>query len=70
MVFGSTRGNTRVIKARDLNADGIVDSAVGNTFQTQSRLYLGAEGGAPTTCRRGRERTAARSGEVAVPLRA
>ncbi len=45
-VFGSTRGNARVIKARDLNGDGIVDIVVGNTFQTQSRLYLGAGGGA------------------------
>jgi hypothetical protein len=45
-VFGSARGSARVIKARDLNGDGIVDIIVGNTFQTQSRLYLGTGGGA------------------------
>ncbi|HUL73066.1 MAG TPA: VCBS repeat-containing protein [Vicinamibacterales bacterium] len=43
-VFG-TPGLTRVIKARDLNGDGIVDLIVGNTFQSQSRLYLGTGGG-------------------------
>ena len=43
-VFG-TPDLTRVIKARDLNDDGIVDLIVGNTFQTQSRLYLGTGGG-------------------------
>ncbi|MEC8024278.1 MAG: VCBS repeat-containing protein [Myxococcota bacterium] len=31
----------RVIKARDLNADGIVDLVIGATYQTQSRLFLG-----------------------------
>jgi len=45
-VFGSARGFARVIKARDLNGDGIVDIIVGNTYQTQSRLYLGTGGGA------------------------
>jgi hypothetical protein len=43
-VFG-TPGLTRVIKARDFNGDGIVDLIVGNTFQTQTRLYLGTGGG-------------------------
>ena len=45
-VFGPTPGLTRVIKARDLNADGLTDLVVGATFQTQSRLYLGTGGGA------------------------
>jgi hypothetical protein len=31
----------RVIKVRDVNADGSPDILVGTTFQTQSRLYLG-----------------------------
>jgi hypothetical protein len=45
-VFGPTPALTRVIKARDLNGDGLVDIIVGTTFQTQSRLYLGTGGGA------------------------
>ena len=45
-VFGPTPGTTRVIKARDINNDGITDIVVGNTYQTQSRLYLGTGGGA------------------------
>lgn len=45
-VFGSTPGTTRVIKARDINNDGLTDIVVGNTYQTQSRLYLGVKGGA------------------------
>jgi hypothetical protein len=40
-VLGSSIGAARVIKARDLNGDGEVDIIVGNTFETQSRLYLG-----------------------------
>lgn len=32
---------TRVIKGRDVNGDGNVDLIVGNTYETQSRLYLG-----------------------------
>jgi hypothetical protein len=40
-VFGKTPDLARVIKARDLNGDGIVDIVVGTTYQTQSRLYLG-----------------------------
>lgn len=35
----------RVIKARDISGDGIVDILVGTTYQTQSRLYLGTGGG-------------------------
>jgi hypothetical protein len=31
----------RVIKVRDVNADGLPDILVGTTFQTQSQLYLG-----------------------------
>ena len=45
-VLGPTPDLARVIKARDLNSDGIVDIVVGATFQTQSRLYLGTGGGA------------------------
>ena len=40
-VLGSSIGAARVIKARDVNGDGDVDIIVGNTFETQSRLYLG-----------------------------
>ncbi len=35
----------RVIKARDVNGDGIVDIVVGNTYERKSRLYLGEGGG-------------------------
>lgn len=35
----------RVIKARDVNGDGIVDILVGNTYERKSRLYLGAGAG-------------------------
>jgi hypothetical protein len=35
----------RVIKVRDVNADGSPDILVGTTFQTQSLLYLGDESG-------------------------
>jgi hypothetical protein len=45
-VLGGTPDLARVIKARDLNADGLVDIVVGATFQTQSRLYLGTGAGA------------------------
>jgi hypothetical protein len=44
-VFGSAVGLTRVVKARDLDGDGVVDLIVGNCYQTQSRLYLGTGGG-------------------------
>lgn len=43
--FGATPDLARVIKARDLSGDGIVDIIVGTTYQTQSRLYLGTGGG-------------------------
>ncbi len=39
-VLGSTPDLSRVIKARDLNADGWPDIFVGTTYQTQSRLFL------------------------------
>jgi hypothetical protein len=45
-VFGPTPDIARVIKARDLNGDGLTDILVGTTYQTQSRLYLGTGGGA------------------------
>ena len=41
-VFGPTPDLARVIKARDLNGDGHTDIVVGTTYQTQSRLFLGA----------------------------
>ncbi len=44
-VFGDARGLARVIKARDLNGDGLTDIVVGNTYQTQSRLFLGVGNG-------------------------
>ena len=37
---------TRVIKAHDLNQDGVVDLVIGTTYQTQSRLLLGLGDGA------------------------
>jgi hypothetical protein len=45
-VFGPTPDLARVIKARDLNNDGLTDIVVATTYQTQSRLYLGTGGGA------------------------
>ena len=45
-VFGPTPDLARVIKARDLSGDGVVDIVVGTTYQTQSRLYIGTGGGA------------------------
>lgn len=44
-VFGTAPDLARVIKARDLDADGDVDVFVGATYQTRSRLFLGAGGG-------------------------
>jgi hypothetical protein len=44
-VFGENKFYARVIKARDLNKDGIPDLFIGNTFQTQSELYLGVGNG-------------------------
>jgi hypothetical protein len=40
-VFGPTAMLARVIKVRDVNADGWPDILVGTTYQTQSQLYLG-----------------------------
>jgi hypothetical protein len=40
-VFGQEPDFTRAIKVRDLDGDGNVDLLVANTFETQSRLYLG-----------------------------
>lgn len=40
-VFGPAKMLARVIKVRDVNADGTADIMVGTTYQTQSRLYLG-----------------------------
>jgi hypothetical protein len=40
-VLGPTPDLARVIKARDLNGDGITDIVVGTTYQSQSRLFLG-----------------------------
>jgi hypothetical protein len=45
-VFGAAGDLSRVIKARDLNADGIVDIVMGTTYQRQSRLFLGQGKGA------------------------
>jgi hypothetical protein len=44
-VFGPTPSLARVIKARDVNADGRTDILVGTTYQTQSRLYIGGANG-------------------------
>jgi FG-GAP-like repeat len=44
-VFGPTRMLARVIKVRDVNADGSPDILVGTTYQTQSQLYLGNSSG-------------------------
>ena len=41
-VFGPRTDFARVIKVRDVSGDGVADILVGTTFQTQSRLYLGA----------------------------
>ncbi len=45
-VLGATPDLARVIKARDLTGDGLVDIVVGTTYQTQSRLFLGTGAGA------------------------
>ncbi len=44
-VLGDDVGFTRVFKGRDVNGDGIVDLIAGNTYETQSRLYIGLGGG-------------------------
>ncbi len=43
-ILGESGDLARVIKARDLNGDGIVDIFIGTTFETQSRLLLGTGG--------------------------
>ncbi len=40
-VLGDTGDFSRVIKGRDVTGDGIVDLIVGNTYETQSRLFVG-----------------------------
>jgi hypothetical protein len=45
-VFGPVPDLARVIKARDLDGDGMTDIVVGTTYQTQTRLYLGTGQGA------------------------
>ena len=45
-VFGSLRALARVIKARDLTGDGLVDIVVGTTYETQSQLFEGTGAGA------------------------
>jgi hypothetical protein len=45
-VFGDAAYHARVIKARDVTGDGVVDLLVGTTYQTQSRLLRGLGGGA------------------------
>jgi MYXO-CTERM domain-containing protein len=47
-VFGAIGDHARVIKVRDVDADGNVDIIVGTTYQTQSRLYLGNGSGSFT----------------------
>ena len=44
-VFGDARYHARVVKARDVTGDGIVDLLVGTTYQTQSRLLRGLGNG-------------------------
>ena len=44
-VFGNLVALTRVIVARDLDADGAVDIFMGTTYNTQSRLLLGGGDG-------------------------
>jgi hypothetical protein len=48
-VFGSQADLARVIKARDVNGDGVTDVFVGTTYQTRSRLILGATDSDVTT---------------------
>jgi hypothetical protein len=43
-ILGPIGDLARVVKARDLSGDGIVDILVGTTYQTRSRLYLGTGG--------------------------
>ena len=45
-VLGPTPDISRVIKARDLTGDGIIDIVMGTTYQRQSRLFVGQGKGA------------------------
>ncbi len=45
-ILGSRPDLARVVKARDINGDGLTDIVVGTTYQTQSRLFLGTGDGA------------------------
>jgi hypothetical protein len=40
-VFGGQKFISRVIKARDINNDSIIDIIIGNTYQKQSHLLIG-----------------------------
>jgi hypothetical protein len=51
-VFGDLEDLTRVIKVRDLNADGWVDILMGTVFDRRSRLLLGAPDGSFTDATR------------------
>ena len=48
-VLGDVPTLARVIKVRDVNADGLVDIFIGTTYSTQSRLLIGAGGLSSTT---------------------
>ena len=45
IIFGKQLDQTRAIKVRDFNQDGLPDIFVANSFQTQSRLYQGVAPG-------------------------
>ena len=47
-ILGDFAGIVRVVKVRDLNADGNPELLLGTTFQTQSRLFIGSGGGTYT----------------------
>jgi hypothetical protein len=43
-ILGDVANLARVVKVRDLDGDSLVDIVIGNTYQTQSRLFLGRGG--------------------------